>query len=93
MKVYKATLTIAKLWDKNKPNLGLFSKCVRCVSKSTLKNMRKTMERLKKYERIGCNNCGKIQRAKVTVDIIFEVYIHECINCGYIIMESEWERK
>ena len=93
MKVYKATLTISKLYYKEKKNLGLYAKCINRITKSGTESMRKTLNKLYRYERIGCNNCGKIQRAKVTVDIPFEVKIHECINCGYVIMESEWERK
>ena len=42
-------------------------------------------------ETIKCPECGEIQEAFVEHTVLWNVYIHECITCGYIIMESEWE--
>jgi hypothetical protein len=41
-------------------------------------------------EKIKCPKCGKKQTAKVFHTIPCYTYIHEC-ECGYVIMESEWE--
>ena len=43
---------------------------------------------------IKCPECGTIQQAKVSfVPLIgWGNYIHDCINCGYTITESEWEQ-
>ena len=43
-------------------------------------------------EKIVCPECGYIQYAKVEDTIPFPTYIHECEECKYIIMESEWQR-
>ena len=43
-------------------------------------------------ETIVCPQCGKIQEAKVEHTVPFFTYIHDCENCGYTIMESEWVR-
>lgn len=43
-------------------------------------------------ESIVCPECGCIQFAKVLDTIPFNTYIHECLKCEYIIMESEWQR-
>lgn len=43
-------------------------------------------------EHIWCPNCGKHQVAKVEHTNPFWTYIHECITCGYTIMESEWNK-
>ena len=45
-----------------------------------------------KTEKIICPECGQIQYAKVEDTIPFPTYIHECEDCKYIIMESEWQR-
>lgn len=44
-------------------------------------------------ETIKCPNCGHVQKAQVTwkQGNPFPTYIHECVQCGYVIMESEWE--
>ena len=91
MKLYKAINTISKLWCKNNKNLGLFNKCEARVFKSGEEGIKKAIKRMYKYEYIACPNCGKRQRAKVTVDVPFEVKIHDCISCDYTIMESEWD--
>jgi hypothetical protein len=53
---------------------------------------------LNRSERIVCPNCDSIEDAIVEAHqgiaethLPFEVYVHHCINCGYIILESEWE--
>lgn len=43
-------------------------------------------------ERIKCPECGKIQPAKVIHGFPFNIYSHCCKKCGYIIMESEWNK-
>ena len=43
-------------------------------------------------EIIICPECNTIQEATVKQSIPFWVYIHDCINCGYTIMESDWEK-
>lgn len=42
-------------------------------------------------ETIKCPSCDKIQIAIVELTIPFHTYIHECISCNYVIMESEWD--
>ncbi len=42
-------------------------------------------------ETILCPNCGREQVAIVEHTQPWWTYIHNC-DCGYIIMESEWER-
>lgn len=39
---------------------------------------------------IECPLCKHIQPAKVEPKIPFDSYIHHCVKCGYVIMESEW---
>jgi len=46
----------------------------------------------KHTETICCPNCNNIQKAEVTNGIPFATYIHECTNCAYMIMESEWKK-
>lgn len=41
-------------------------------------------------EIIKCPECSKIQSANVKHTQPFYSYVHECIKCKYIIMESEW---
>lgn len=43
-------------------------------------------------ENIVCPSCKSIQMAIVEHTIPFYTYIHECEECSYIIMESEWEK-
>lgn len=44
-------------------------------------------------ETIKCPKCERVQTAQVTrrAEDPFPVYLHECEQCGYVIMESEWE--
>lgn len=44
-------------------------------------------------EAIKCPQCQLKQFGMVTMEEgdPFATYIHHCIGCGYIIMESEWE--
>lgn len=42
-------------------------------------------------EQIICPECGNEQTGTVEHTILFASYVHEC-TCGYIIMESEWNR-
>lgn len=45
-----------------------------------------------KVDKIKCPNCGKVQDAEVTqhLNAPFATYIKNC-ECGYTIMESEWD--
>jgi len=43
-------------------------------------------------ELIICPVCSIIQAATVEHTYPFLSYVHECINCGYVITETEWER-
>lgn len=43
-------------------------------------------------EQICCPYCEKEQPAIVKHTFPFYTYIHDCTNCGYTIMESEWEK-
>lgn len=43
-------------------------------------------------ETILCPECGSKEKAFVSYTNIFNVYIHECKNCDYTIMESEWDK-
>lgn len=43
-------------------------------------------------EQIICPECKSIQTATVEHTPLWNSYVHECTECGYIIMESEWER-
>jgi len=40
---------------------------------------------------IKCPECETIQDAIVEHTIPFHTYIHDCIKCGFLIMESEWD--
>lgn len=42
-------------------------------------------------ETIECPNCGAIESATVEHGQPFNIYIHHCSSCQYVIMESEWE--
>jgi len=41
-------------------------------------------------ETIKCPECGTVQKAEVEFTL-FGIYIHRCTNCGFIILESDWE--
>jgi hypothetical protein len=43
-------------------------------------------------EKIICPNCAQIQDAQVIYykGDPWESYVHNCIRCQYVIMESEW---
>jgi len=40
--------------------------------------------------KIICPQCQSIQDANVEPCWTWDVYIHKCTECKYIIMESEW---
>ena len=44
-------------------------------------------------ERIRCPKCGHIQDATVVFRDYdpFPAYVHECTQCCYLIVESEWD--
>ena len=46
-----------------------------------------------KSDRIRCPKCKTIQGAVITFEdwMPFPCYVHNCTDCGYIIMESEWD--
>ena len=44
-----------------------------------------------KTEWIVCPECSIKQEANVRYDFPWLVRIHECEQCEYVIMESEWE--
>lgn len=41
-------------------------------------------------EYIICPKCGSVQEAVVKHTLPFHTYIHTCTECGYTILESEW---
>jgi hypothetical protein len=43
-------------------------------------------------EIIKCPECETQQRAEVEDAWPWPIYVHECFNCKYIIMESEWQK-
>lgn len=43
------------------------------------------------YDEIRCPKCGTVQSAIVAHTWPHWSYVHTCVGCGYIIMESEWE--
>lgn len=43
-------------------------------------------------EKIQCTECNHIQDATVEHTIPFYSYVHNCEKCGYVIMESEWNK-
>ena len=49
----------------------------------------KTIEKIKTA--IRCPECGLKQKAFIEQTLPFYTYVHECVNCHYIIGESEWE--
>ena len=46
----------------------------------------------KHTETIICPECNGIQEAEVLHTFPYATYIHDCIHCGYTIMESEWNK-
>jgi ribosomal protein S27AE len=42
-------------------------------------------------EIIKCPECGAVQMAEVVESMPWNIYVHDCIKCGYTIMESDWE--
>lgn len=52
----------------------------------------KVIDRVIGIDKIKCPNCGKVQDAEVTqhLNAPFATYIKNC-ECGYTIMESEWD--
>lgn len=44
-------------------------------------------------ETIKCPDCKCIQTATVEHTFPWNSYVHECVNCGYVIMESEWDEQ
>ena len=47
-------------------------------------------ETLKHTETILCPECGSLENATVEQSIPWWIYIHECKNCDFIIMESDF---
>ena len=43
-------------------------------------------------ERIKCNECGLEQDAEVEHTYPFPTYVHVCEDCGFIVMESDWDK-
>jgi ribosomal protein S27AE len=43
-------------------------------------------------EFIICPKCEAVQIATVLHTWPWNIMVHDCTKCGYIIMESEWER-
>lgn len=41
-------------------------------------------------EYIRCPECGREQYSEVDICWPFNGYVHECVWCGYMILESEW---
>ena len=39
---------------------------------------------------INCPECNTVQAAIIELTFPFATFIHHCVTCGYIIMESEW---
>lgn len=44
------------------------------------------------FEIIRCPECEKVQQAVVEHTEPWYSYVHQCIGCGYTIMESEWNK-
>ena len=42
-------------------------------------------------QHIICPECKSTEKAEVICGFPWYTYIHDCKNCGYIIMESEWQ--
>lgn len=43
-------------------------------------------------EKIVCPKCESLETATVFHAWPWYSYVHDCKKCGYIIMESEWEK-
>lgn len=43
-------------------------------------------------ENILCPDCNSKQDAEVMHTLPFWTYVHHCSDCGYTIMESEWNK-
>jgi uncharacterized Zn finger protein len=41
---------------------------------------------------IICPECSTTQEAIVLHTVPFYSYVHTCVKCGYVIMESEWKQ-
>jgi predicted RNA-binding Zn-ribbon protein involved in translation (DUF1610 family) len=41
---------------------------------------------------INCPNCNTIQQAMIRRGVLGNIYLHDCEDCGYTIMESEWNQ-
>lgn len=63
--------------------LYLTAQCRECVEKLQ-------PEADSHVESIVCPNCNHIEQATVLHTAPFASYIHDCGQCGYTIMESEW---
>lgn len=50
------------------------------------------MKKNKHIETIICPECKEVQKAKVAHSIPFYTFIHTCVKCKYLIMESEWNK-
>lgn len=53
--------------------------------------MKKHLNKLFHHETIKCPECNRIQTAVVEHALPFDIYVHTCEKCGYVIMEREWE--
>ena len=45
-----------------------------------------------RIETIVCPECGSHESAVVETTEIFDSYVHFCVECGYTITESDWEK-
>lgn len=55
--------------------------------------MNKYPQQVKSHvEKIVCPNCQSIETATVFHTWPWRSYVHDCKQCGYTIMESEWEK-
>lgn len=43
-------------------------------------------------EHIVCPQCGKVCTAEVKKSLPWNILVHRCEHCGFLIMESDWER-
>jgi hypothetical protein len=43
-------------------------------------------------EYVRCPECDTEQDARVEHTVPFFTYLHTCVSCGYLIMESEWHK-
>ena len=51
------------------------------------------MDESKRYEMIECPQCKSAEIGEVTIipPLTFTTNAHNCENCGYMIVESEWK--